>query len=651
VNKQKGISLIALIITIIVIIILAAIVIGTGLTTPENANRAKFTGNMSEVQHAVKVKLADNYNQYITNPDSIDLNAGFTRVPVIGAPDNFNSFALEGSETGTIGYLVNLDTIKMENLTIGQAYKTVTEITFGATDAFVYDAEGEVFYALGHKYQGEVYYSIADLEAGGTELITPSEPEEGIPGEEAFDETKGVNKPELTYLPEATTYAITYNGSNNPVPMALATAKTDTTWYDYSTDSKKWANIKTTNNSNEAYWVWIPRYAYKIDTLHSTTPQTINIKFLIGTSNVPADKTTLPSDFIVHPAFKFGDKELTGIWVAKFEASSSNPTKVEGTYYTGGGNDPSLQVRVLPNVYSWRNLYTGTAQTVSMNMTSSNGSVGTTVGTDTHQMKNSEWGAVVYLTHSLYGKNSNVWINPCGEYTLWRMKTGYAGNGVDSTYYTEGNANLSLYNTGNGPNASTTGNVYGVYDMSGGAWEYVAAFIDNGSDSLGTYGTSTYFTNNKIKSGYEKYYDIYEPGDNEKEGGMYYGTGINTLWNANNSVANNTIRKALTDATYAKMQYKKGDAMFETTPELNYFGKNSSGDYDWLKNATDTSTNFVKGWNDDYQLFGHGGLPWFGRGGAFTYTNTAGLLAINADFGYQYLYRGFRPVLLVGDTL
>jgi type II secretory pathway pseudopilin PulG len=163
VRKQNGISLIALIITIIVIIILAAIVIGVALNTPESANRAKFASDMSEVQHAVKVKLAENYNQFITNPDSVDLNTGFTRVLVNSAPDNFDSFALEGAETGTIGYLVKLDTIKMEQLTIGQEYKTATEVTFGATDAFVYDAEGEVFYALGYKYDGTTYYSLEDF--------------------------------------------------------------------------------------------------------------------------------------------------------------------------------------------------------------------------------------------------------------------------------------------------------------------------------------------------------------------------------------------------------------------------------------------------------------------------------------------------------
>ena len=33
----------------------------------------------------------------------------------------------------------------------------------------------------------------------------------------------------------------------------------------------------------------------------------------------------------------------------------------------------------------------------------------------------------------------------------------------------------NAYNTTGGVKASTTGNITGVYDMSGGAWEYTAA--------------------------------------------------------------------------------------------------------------------------------------------------------------------------------
>jgi hypothetical protein len=541
----------------------------------------------------------------------------------------------------------------MENLTIGQAYKTATEVTFGATDAFVYDAEGEVFYALGHKYQGEVYYSIADLEAGGTEVITPSEPEVVvIPGEEAFEEAKGVNKPDLTYLPEGTTYAITYDGSNNPQTMALATAKTDTTWYDYST--KKWANIKTSNNGNDAYWVWIPRYAYKIDTPHVTTAQTINIKFLIGTSDIQADGSALPAGYTVHPAFTFGGKELTGIWVAKYEASSSNPTKIEGSYYTGGGNDTSLQVRVLPNVYSWRNLTNGSMQTVSLNMTSGSGSVGTTTGVDTHQMKNVEWGAVAYLAQSAYGVEP--WINPYGDETAYKMKTGYAGEELGSTALAEGNSKLHAYNTAYGVNASTTGNVYGVYDMAGGAWERTAALLNNGNENISLYGKAEHVQNNKIRSEYEKYYDIYEPSDQEKEGGAYYGTAGTTLWNSGNAVSQNIIRKALTDGTYAKMANKKGDALWEISNGCSYYGMYTSGTsgWTWIISTTRDSSQGAEpsyGWNSDYMLIGHASFCWMYRGARFTMGSNAGLFVSSASYGYAHPLDSFRPVLVEGDSL
>ena len=80
-------------------------------------------------------------------------------------------------------------------------------------------------------------------------------------------------------------------------------------------------------------------------------------------------------------------------------------------------------------------------------------------------MKNDEWGAAAYLSRSKYGKNDEVTINS------------------NSLYYTGGGSgNAYVNNVAQG----TTGNVYGVYDMSGGAWEYVAAYVNNGDGNLGT---------------------------------------------------------------------------------------------------------------------------------------------------------------------
>lgn len=40
------------------------------------------------------------------------------------------------------------------------------------------------------------------------------------------------------------------------------------------------------------------------------------------------------------------------------------------------------------------------------------------------------------------------------------------------------------YNTETGVKASTTGNITGIYDMSGGLWEYMAAYSGVGSSGL-----------------------------------------------------------------------------------------------------------------------------------------------------------------------
>jgi type II secretory pathway pseudopilin PulG len=469
-QNKKGISLIALIITIIVIIILAAIVIGVALNTPENANRAKFASDISEVQHAVATKLAENYNQYVTSPDSIDLNSGFTRISVTGAPDAFDSFGLQGIETGTIGYLVKLDTIKMENLTIGQEYKTATDVTFGTTDAFVYDAKGEVFYALGFKYQDKIYYSKQDLVNSGVAVEEPGE-EEPEPIEPSL--LAGANVPVLgTGMTE-----VYWNG-------VTEVKRGDTgfdvaNWFDYiaqegRTDGRtsKWANAITSDGS---YFVWIPRYAYKITYYTSAAKTTvsgtktvygdIDVLFMHGTSSTKyIDRATnteqdLPAGYVVHPAFtsditKGGwDKEITGIWIGKYKASRSNAT------ISSAGS--TTTIKIVPSVKYIYGLSIGELYNMGKQFNTS---------LESHMLKNSEWGAVAYLAHSKYGRNTTeVTMNNNGNHV-----TGYAGESVSAGSST---TLTHPYNdTTYGVFASTTGNIYGIYDMKGGQFEAVAAY-------------------------------------------------------------------------------------------------------------------------------------------------------------------------------
>jgi hypothetical protein len=243
---------------------------------------------------------------------------------------------------------------------------------------------------------------------------------------------------------------------------------TDTSWYDYT--NKQWANAKTADGS---YWVWIPRYAYQIENgYHTSTVGTINIKFLMNDTNTTQDSTvvdvtpvynserTVQTNFVLHPAFKFGATELTGIWVAKFEPMAAegvgNGYFSDYTCPNAGDNVNSKKVKIIPNVQSWRCITIGNAFVATRNMETKGvygwGTKG--IGIDTHVIKNIEWGAVAYLSRSMYGKNSKVWINNSSTYTK-----GCAGNSESEPQYS---GCQNPYNTPTGMQASTTGNISSI---------------------------------------------------------------------------------------------------------------------------------------------------------------------------------------------
>ena len=122
---------------------------------------------------------------------------------------------------------------------------------------------------------------------------------------------------------------------------------------------------------------------------------------------------------------------------------------------------------------------------------------------DAHMLKNTEWGAVVYLTQSQFGRNgTEVSVDQCSSYI-----TG-AGRGIgtetdnsiwNSTYSSGEIVESQRYNGEIGKLSSTTGNVYGIYDMSGGAYEYVmGVYGTNNSPTTGSSGFTTFPESNII---------------------------------------------------------------------------------------------------------------------------------------------------------
>ena len=296
--------------------------------------------------------------------------------------------------------------------------------------------------------------------------------------EDLVEDPTGANRPVLAegMIP------ITYDGTNWVKADEYGAYNN---WYDYG--NQKWANavmvtsakretymnadVGTTIPENDilAYYVWIPRYKYKLFNAtykSGTSAQVIDVVFENGTSTTGTVTCTYASkgaetcqnksngNWYTHPAFTMinasGNKtELKGIWVGKFETTGSTTTP---TIKPGIASLSSITVA---NMYNTGKLFRSTDYITSNGINQS----------DSHMMKNIEWGAVAYLKQSIYGLGiTDIGINNNSSY--------YTGGGTGTSYKT---------NIGQ----STSGNITGVYDMSGGEWEYV---MGNYNKTVGSSG-------------------------------------------------------------------------------------------------------------------------------------------------------------------
>ena len=262
-------------------------------------------------------------------------------------------------------------------------------------------------------------------------------------------------------------------------------SKEEYRWYSYESSGEykgMWANAVTVTETNRTtylnaaagtaipmddintMWVWIPRF-------NAVTPSNYNG----GAKESPGaiDVTFVNVNETAIDAFTFGNKELSGFWYAKFETSHSTLASSTTSNNLGCTNETCSNANgiiIKPNVTSlkYNNISNFFYASRSMEQTGNSfGFVSSEI--DTHMSKNNEWGAVAYLTQSIHGRCTNS--TTCTEVGINNNKsyiTGYGAPAGSSSSVTNG-----TYNTTLGKDASTTGTIYGIYDMSGGAWEYV----------------------------------------------------------------------------------------------------------------------------------------------------------------------------------
>ena len=314
-------------------------------------------------------------------------------------------------------------------------------------------------------------------------------------------------------------------------------------WYDYN--NQEWANAVILNDDVskkpgtqlnietdvKAIFVYIPRYSYTIGNTYGvqleganspsqSTPGAIDIKFVSTKTKEKGSGVytgNIPSGWYTHPAFTFGEEELEGIWVGKFQISHIDSSKSTTSLNCTNENcEEADNLRIIPNVIPLQNnvsnFFYG-IRSMSRNKNKFN------ITGNTHMIKNSEWGAVAYFSQSKYGKygNSN-YLGVDKEIYQNKSFSGVTGmsNGTPpkATQNTQCSYDNVINNCGIG--ASTTGNIYGIYDMSGGKFEYVMGYLKTSSTIWGATSNGNYagFTNKPSS----KYYDEYSLYGNDDKG-------------------------------------------------------------------------------------------------------------------------------------
>lgn len=584
---KKGISLIVLIITILVIIVLST---GVILISVENnpinrANEGTFKGDMK----TLKDELALNIRSFESNgKNMVDINANKDTNPSISE------------------YIPKIKSKYLDILEIKEG-----ELIYIGTD------ETEIKWCQDINMQTSSSQNINEFNNNGSTISNAA----------------SVNKPRL----QAGMSPIKFNETTGE---PIKTNTTDPSWYSYINTKaqdaglSKWANVQTIDGSQ---FVWIPRFAYKIKYVNDADKSkgaTIDVVFLKGTTDIYIEGNTEKTakragdsgagteEYMVHPAFTSDissggyEKELTGFFVSKYEAgfagengiSAHASSKEEpGITYSLGSASRNIYGSITSgvtkikypvfksNAYAYNNINISDAYELSKALNSSNNPYGFNLGVNVGLIKDSQIGAVIYLAHSKYGRSTaEITMNNCNVNNSAKDVYAVTGIGADSATATNkdnSNNENNKFNGIYGKLASTTRNVYGVYDLSGGVNEYTASYILNplGSSNRSNFGAKLVLAEEKNKNVY--------------------------LYNTSSDTANQN---------YNANSGRFGNAVFETST-IGSSNNSFFNDY----------SNFLSGQNS-FML----------RGGSYFDAEKAGLFSYTSSTGKADSSYGFRVVII-----
>ena len=328
IKNKKGITLIALVITIIILIILAGVSINIlfgqeGIV--EKAKEASFKSRFRQVEEAVQTYKLNKEAESIlsdvvsSNVDNLPVASKLSSSQIDGLEETLK---LEIQEISSVEDITTLNLYYIDKTKV----KIKRDYIINVDTMQLYDIKGEKYFGKRHHTLNGEGQEDKQKEKEEVEDMPTITIEGDIgwysPNMNGFNKTytfmEYYNKTDFTDIKEVSVIEYIQNGKQSKIEENGKTYVLD----DYQ--NKVWANIKTTGTKLEAWWVWIPRYAYNIE------DKNMNIIF-VDLNNKPIGTRygdTLPDGYTVHSAFtpsgEDGSKNLQGIWMSKYEPSNTN---------------------------------------------------------------------------------------------------------------------------------------------------------------------------------------------------------------------------------------------------------------------------------------------------------------------------------------
>ncbi|MDR0956996.1 MAG: hypothetical protein LBM09_00225, partial [Candidatus Nomurabacteria bacterium] len=339
-----------------------------------------------------------------------------------------------------------------------------------------------------------------------------------------------------------------------------------------------------------------------------------------------------------HPAFSLdknsdGDfedanEELNGIWIGKFTTSTTTYChNVNATDPVSCGNlIAPADIHIKPNESPMLRKYIGTQFTISKNMSPNannitggnevtvNDAINTmnlTENATTYMLKTGDWGAAAYLSTSKYGTigQGNKMVYNNGYYDVSvasSSNTNYryiTGCGPFEDKADTFGATCNSYDTTIGQQASTTGNIYGIYDMAGPVWNYTMGNYDNigSAPNMAVMPAAGYMNSYLESDGFSR--------------------DVAPAWSAGTS-------RQWWGYDYCTFEICGGHALYETTIVQSIDGLSRES------------------WDLENTYFAHSSAAWFGRGATSEAGPASGIFAMGSNTGWAGVF-SFRVSMAV----